>query len=51
MEAPDGALVMPGFADTLPADDRWALIDDIRAHNAGVGMRTRTPDEGRDPLA
>ena len=47
MAAPDGALVMPGFADTLSADDRWALIDYIRAHNAGVGMR----DAGAWPRA
>jgi putative copper export protein len=34
-----GGLAMPGFGATLSADDRWALIDFIRAHNAGVGVR------------
>jgi len=36
MEAPDGTLVMPGFAEVLTEDQRWALIDWIRAHNAGL---------------
>jgi putative copper export protein/mono/diheme cytochrome c family protein len=36
MEAPDGHLVMPGFANLLSPDDRWNLIDFIRAHNAGL---------------
>jgi len=36
MEAPEGGLAMPGFADVLGDDDIWALIDFIRAHNAGV---------------
>jgi putative copper export protein/mono/diheme cytochrome c family protein len=39
MEAPDGGLAMPGFATTLSDDERWSLIDYIRAHNAGVAMR------------
>jgi hypothetical protein len=30
---------MPGFATSLSADDRWALIDYVRAHNAGIGMQ------------
>ena len=32
---PEGAQAMPGFAGTLDDDARWALIDYIRAHNAG----------------
>jgi len=39
IDGPDGHLVMPGFADQLDDDDRWALIDYIRAHNAGLAMR------------
>ncbi len=39
IEAPAGGMAMPGFADRLPEDDRWALIDYIRAHNAGVSLR------------
>ena len=39
MAAPEGGLAMPGFADVLSEDDRWDLIDYIRAHNAGVAMR------------
>jgi putative copper export protein/mono/diheme cytochrome c family protein len=36
METPEDVPVMPGFADTLDEDSRWALIDYIRAHNAGT---------------
>lgn len=38
---PGGApgLVMPGFATVLPEEGRWAVIDYIRAHNAGVVRR------------
>jgi putative copper export protein/mono/diheme cytochrome c family protein len=36
MPAPDGAPAMPGFAPTLDEDSRWAVIDYIRAHNAGA---------------
>ncbi len=36
IEAPEGGLAMPGFADRLSDDDRWALIDYVRAHNAGL---------------
>ncbi len=38
MEGPDGNLVMPGFGDRLDEDDRWNLIDYIRAHNAGLAV-------------
>ncbi len=34
--APDGSLAMPGFAAALTEDQRWALIDWVRANNAGV---------------
>jgi putative copper export protein/mono/diheme cytochrome c family protein len=40
MEDPDGGMAMPGFADTLSDDQRWALIDYIRAHNAGLVFRS-----------
>ena len=30
---------MPGFEMTLSADDRWALVDYVRAHNAGVVLQ------------
>lgn len=36
---PEGGLAMPGFAGALSEDDRWALIDYIRAHNVAVAMR------------
>jgi putative copper export protein/mono/diheme cytochrome c family protein len=39
IEDPEGGMAMPGFAATLSADDRWALIDFLRAHNAAVGMQ------------
>ncbi|HLY57715.1 MAG TPA: CopD family protein [Stellaceae bacterium] len=37
IEAPEGGLAMPGFADQLDDGQRWALIDFIRARNAGIG--------------
>jgi putative copper export protein/mono/diheme cytochrome c family protein len=36
MENAEGRLVMPGFEDVLGADQRWQLIDFIRARNAGL---------------
>ena len=39
IEAPEGGLAMPGFAATLTPDDRWALIDFVRANNAGVAKQ------------
>ncbi len=39
IEAPAGGLAMPGFAAALSEDDRWDLIDFIRAHNAGAGFK------------
>ena len=40
IEAPEGGMAMPGFASVLSPDDRWHLIDYIRAHNAGVEFQT-----------
>jgi putative copper export protein/mono/diheme cytochrome c family protein len=39
MDSPRGGLAMPGFADRLDVDARWAVIDFIRAQNAGASMR------------
>ncbi len=39
MRTPEGVQAMPGFAGILDDDQRWAAIDYIRAHNAGVTMR------------
>ncbi|MCW3473634.1 CopD family protein [Limobrevibacterium gyesilva] len=39
IESPRGGLSMPGFADRLDADARWALIDFVRANNAGRAIR------------
>ena len=39
IDDPEGGLAMPGFANALSAEDRWALIDYVRAHNAGVAMQ------------
>ncbi len=36
IEAPEGGPAMPGFGGTLSPEQRWALIDYIRAHNAGL---------------
>jgi mono/diheme cytochrome c family protein len=38
IERPQGTVVMPGFADALPESDRWALIDFLRARNAGAAL-------------
>jgi len=39
IEAPDGTLAMAGTAGVLSDDQRWALIDVIRARNAGLALR------------
>ncbi len=36
IEAPNGGLAMPGFDRTLAPEQRWDLIDYVRAHNAGL---------------
>jgi mono/diheme cytochrome c family protein len=38
IENPEGGQAMPGFADQLTEEQRWQLIDYIRANNAGVGF-------------
>ncbi len=35
---PSGVRTMPAFGDVLSSDDRWALIDFLKAHNAGYSM-------------
>ena len=40
MAAPSGALAMPAFDGRLSTGDRWALIDFLKANNAGASMRT-----------
>jgi putative copper export protein/mono/diheme cytochrome c family protein len=35
IDSPEGGLAMPGFGGVLDEDQRWAVIDYIRAHNAG----------------
>jgi putative copper export protein/mono/diheme cytochrome c family protein len=39
IDAPEGGLAMPGFSDVLSDDERWNLIDFIRARNAGLRQR------------
>ncbi len=39
MVTPEGEQIMPGFAAALDEDARWALIDFIRANNAGITKR------------
>jgi mono/diheme cytochrome c family protein len=39
VDDPEGGPAMPGFAGSLPPDDLWALIDYVRAHNAGLAMQ------------
>ena len=38
IQTPEGANAMPGFASVLDDDERWAVIDFIRARNAGGTM-------------
>jgi len=38
IEAPEGGWAMPGFSAVLSEDERWDLIDYIRAHNAGLAL-------------
>lgn len=38
MKAPDGREAMPGFADRLSPEERWAVIDYVRANAAGAEM-------------
>jgi putative copper export protein/mono/diheme cytochrome c family protein len=40
IDAPSGAPAMPAFGGTLSSGDIWALIDFLKAHNAGYSMRT-----------
>ncbi|HEY2132136.1 MAG TPA: cytochrome c [Acetobacteraceae bacterium] len=51
IDSPRGGLAMPGFAATLDEGQRWAVIDDIRAHNAGValGSAASWPDPVQAP--
>jgi putative copper export protein/mono/diheme cytochrome c family protein len=39
IDDPKGGLVMPGFGGALSVDDRWAVIDYVRAHNAAVALQ------------
>ncbi|PPQ26302.1 CopD family protein [Rhodopila globiformis] len=39
MKNPQGDVVMPGFAWSLAAADRWSLIDYVHARNAGLAGR------------
>jgi mono/diheme cytochrome c family protein len=39
MDDPEGGPAMPGFEASLSPDDRWALIDYVRAQNAGLALQ------------
>ena len=39
IRTPEGAQVMPAFGGRLSEEQRWALIDYVRAHNMGVARR------------
>jgi len=39
IDAPSGAPAMPAFGGILSSGDIWALIDFLKAHNAGYAMR------------
>lgn len=38
IDDPEGGLAMPGFSAALSEADRWALIDYLRANNAGATL-------------
>lgn len=40
INAPSGIAAMPAFGTVLSSGTRWALIDFLKAHNAGWSMRT-----------
>ncbi len=40
IQTPEGAPAMPGFAPRLTDDQRWSLIDYVRAHDLGVALRS-----------
>ena len=40
IEAPPGVPAMPAFGETLSSGNIWALIDFLKANNAGSSMRT-----------
>jgi len=40
IDAPSGAPAMPAFGGVLSSGDIWALIDFLKANNAGYAMRT-----------
>ncbi len=40
IKGPSGRVVMPGFANDLSDDDRWDLIDYVRANNAGLNFQS-----------
>ncbi|HEY1935489.1 MAG TPA: CopD family protein [Acetobacteraceae bacterium] len=40
INAPSGKPAMPAFGTVLSSDTRWALIDFLKAHNAGWSMHT-----------
>jgi putative copper export protein/mono/diheme cytochrome c family protein len=42
IDDPEGGVAMPGFGAALPAEDLWALIDYVRAHNAGAALQQDT---------
>ncbi|MBV9654514.1 MAG: CopD family protein [Acetobacteraceae bacterium] len=46
MPGPDNRPVMPGFEGKLDVDERWSVIDFIRARNAGIHFR----DTGEWPV-
>ncbi len=38
IQTPEGVQAMPGFAGKLDEDQRWALIDYVRAHDLGLAF-------------
>jgi putative copper export protein/mono/diheme cytochrome c family protein len=39
IDDPEGGLAMPGFAHALSSNDRWSLVEYVRARNAGAAIQ------------
>jgi mono/diheme cytochrome c family protein len=45
IDAPTGQPAMPAFSGAISSDGLWALVDYLRAHHAGITMRTGGSEE------
>ena len=50
IDTPTGQPAMPGFTGAISSDGIWALLDYLRAHQAGVATQTGGSEDERVPL-